>query len=128
MLLTRERLQKLKEAGLDHVQISIQDVDTAAENADRIAGYKGGSEKKKLVAGWVRELGLPLTMAVSLTCVGAISTWIGAISFMPLPDLSLSACIPDKKEVAHFEELAQASYAAMSEGRQTVCLGLHGKP
>ena len=62
VLLTRERLQKLKEAGLDHVQISIQDVDTAAENADRIAGYKGGSEKKKVVAGWVRELGLPLTI------------------------------------------------------------------
>ena len=62
VLLTRERLQKLKEAGLDHVQISIQDVDTAAENADRIAGYKGGSEKKKTVAGWVRELGMPLTI------------------------------------------------------------------
>jgi PqqA peptide cyclase len=62
VLLTRERLQKLKEAGLDHVQISIQDVDVAAENADRIAGYKGGSAKKKEVAGWVRELGMPLTI------------------------------------------------------------------
>jgi pyrroloquinoline quinone biosynthesis protein E len=60
--LTRERLEKLKEAGLDHVQVSIQDVDVAAENADRIAGYKGGSEKKKIVARWVRELGLPLTI------------------------------------------------------------------
>ncbi len=58
----RDQLEQLKEAGLDHVQISIQDVDTAAENADRIAGYKGGSEKKKIVAGWVRELGLPLTI------------------------------------------------------------------
>jgi PqqA peptide cyclase len=62
VLLTRERLMKFKEAGLDHVQISIQDVDTAAENADRIAGYKGGSAKKKIVAGWVRELGFPLTI------------------------------------------------------------------
>jgi PqqA peptide cyclase len=62
VLLTRERLVKLKEAGLDHVQISIQDVDTAAENADRIAGYKGGSAKKRIVAGWVRELGMPLTV------------------------------------------------------------------
>jgi pyrroloquinoline quinone biosynthesis protein E len=55
-------LVELKEAGLDHVQISIQDVDTEAENADRIAGYKGGSAKKKIVAGWVRELGMPLTI------------------------------------------------------------------
>jgi len=62
VLLTRERLEKLKEAGLDHVQISIQDVDVNAENADRIAGYKGGSAKKKEVAGWVRELGMPLTI------------------------------------------------------------------
>jgi pyrroloquinoline quinone biosynthesis protein E len=62
VLLTRERLQKLKDAGLDHVQISIQDVSTNPENADRIAGYKGGSDKKKIVAGWVRELGFPLTI------------------------------------------------------------------
>ena len=62
VLLKRDRLEKLKEAGLDHVQISIQDVDTAAENADRIAGYQGGSAKKKEVAGWVRELGMPLTI------------------------------------------------------------------
>jgi pyrroloquinoline quinone biosynthesis protein E len=62
VLLTRERLESLKEAGLDHVQISIQDVDVNAENADRIGGYKGGSAKKKEVAGWVRELGLPLTI------------------------------------------------------------------
>jgi pyrroloquinoline quinone biosynthesis protein E len=62
VLLKRDRLEKLKEAGLDHVQISIQDVDTAAENADRIGGYKGGSAKKKEVAGWVRELGMPLTI------------------------------------------------------------------
>jgi pyrroloquinoline quinone biosynthesis protein E len=62
VLLKREQLEALQQAGLDHVQISIQDVDTAAENADRIAGYKGGSEKKKIVAGWVRELGMPLTI------------------------------------------------------------------
>ncbi|MEI9901300.1 MAG: pyrroloquinoline quinone biosynthesis protein PqqE [Hyphomicrobium sp.] len=62
VLLKRDRLEKLKEAGLDHVQISIQDVDTQAENADRIGGYKGGSAKKKEVAGWVRELGMPLTI------------------------------------------------------------------
>jgi PqqA peptide cyclase len=62
VLLKREQLEALKEAGLDHVQISIQDVDARAENADRIAGYKGGSEKKKIVAGWVRELGMPLTI------------------------------------------------------------------
>jgi PqqA peptide cyclase len=58
--LTRDRLEKLRDLGLDHVQLSIQDVDP--ENADRIAAYKGGMAKKIAVAGWVKELGLPLTL------------------------------------------------------------------
>jgi len=64
VLLSRERLEKLAKLGLDHVQLSIQDVD--AENADRIGGYKGGSAKKRDVAKWVKELGLPLTVNAPL--------------------------------------------------------------
>ncbi len=62
VLLTRERLEKLRDAGLDHVQLSIQDADVHAANADRIAAYKGGSAKKRQVAAWVRELDMPLTV------------------------------------------------------------------
>jgi PqqA peptide cyclase len=58
--LKRERLEKFRDLGLDHVQLSIQDID--AENADKIAGYKGGLEKKIAVAKWVRELDMPLTV------------------------------------------------------------------
>ncbi len=58
--LTRDRLQKLAELGLDHVQLSVQDVDP--DNADRIAAYKGGMAKKIEVAKWVKEFGLPLTI------------------------------------------------------------------
>ncbi len=60
VLLTRARLEALANLGLDHVQISIQDADAA--NADRIAHYRGGHAKKLEVAGWVRALGLPLTI------------------------------------------------------------------
>jgi PqqA peptide cyclase len=60
VLLTRERLEKLAARGLDHVQISIQDV--APANADRIAHYADGHAKKLEVAKWVRKLGLPLTI------------------------------------------------------------------
>jgi PqqA peptide cyclase len=60
VLLTRERLEKLAAAGLDHMQISIQDVE--ADNADRIAHYQGGHAKKLEMAGFVRALGLPLTI------------------------------------------------------------------
>lgn len=60
VLLTRERLEKLAKAGLEHVQISFQDTDPA--NADRIAHYKNGHEKKLQAARWVRDLDLPLTV------------------------------------------------------------------
>lgn len=60
VLLTRDRLAKLADLGLDHLQLSIQDVDDA--NADRIAAYPGGMAKKRDVARWTRELGLPLTI------------------------------------------------------------------
>ncbi|MGF1501549.1 MAG: pyrroloquinoline quinone biosynthesis protein PqqE [Paracoccaceae bacterium] len=58
--LTEARLDALAEAGLDHVQLSLQGVD--AEMADRIGGYAGGFTRKMQVAGWVRARGLPLTL------------------------------------------------------------------
>lgn len=61
--LVRRRLEELKGAGLDAVQLSLQGVD--ADGADRIAGYRS-FEEKCLVARWVRELGLPLTLNVVL--------------------------------------------------------------
>lgn len=60
--LTRQRLEGLAKLGLDHVQLSIQDVDPA--NAERICAYKGGVQKKREAARWVKELGLPLTINV----------------------------------------------------------------
>jgi pyrroloquinoline quinone biosynthesis protein E len=60
VLLTRERLQRLAEIGLDHVQVSIQDV--LPDSADRISGYQGGVAKKRDVARWTREFGMGLTI------------------------------------------------------------------
>ena len=58
--LTQKRLEALDAAGLDHVQLSIQGVD--AESADEIGNYRGGFARKMAVAGWVREIGFPLTL------------------------------------------------------------------
>ncbi|EJN07149.1 coenzyme PQQ biosynthesis enzyme PqqE, partial [Bradyrhizobium sp. YR681] len=60
VLLTRERLSELADAGLCHVQISFQGVEEGL--ADRVAGYKNGHRKKLEVAKWTRELELPLTV------------------------------------------------------------------
>ena len=58
--LDRARLAALAEAGLDHAQLSIQDVDH--QTAAYIANYPGVQGKKLTFARWVREVGLPLTI------------------------------------------------------------------
>jgi pyrroloquinoline quinone biosynthesis protein E len=60
VLLDERRLGALIDAGLDHLQLSVQDANAA--NADRIGGYRGGHEKKLRLAGLVRAAGLPLTI------------------------------------------------------------------
>jgi pyrroloquinoline quinone biosynthesis protein E len=57
--LDRARLARLRDAGVDAVQVSLQDTDAAS--ADAIAGYAGHAQKLE-VLGWVKELGLPLTL------------------------------------------------------------------
>jgi len=59
VLLNRDKLAALADAGLCHIQISFQG--NEPELANRIAGFKGHSKKLE-AAGWARELGLPLTV------------------------------------------------------------------
>jgi PqqA peptide cyclase len=61
--LTRERLARLAEAGLDHVQVSLQSTHT--EHADAIAGLEAHGRKREVLR-WVRDLALPLTLNVVL--------------------------------------------------------------
>jgi len=61
--LSRERLAALRAAGVDHVQLSIQDADP--ESADLIAGYPSFAHKLD-VAAWIKAEGLPLTVNVVL--------------------------------------------------------------
>jgi pyrroloquinoline quinone biosynthesis protein E len=60
VLIDQGRMDALAAAGLDHVQLSFQDSDAAG--ADRIAGYEGAHAKKRMVAGFIRVAGLPLTI------------------------------------------------------------------
>lgn len=58
--LTEKRLLALEEAGVDHVQLSVQGI--TAETADRIGGYKGGFDRKMHVAELIAQIGFPLTL------------------------------------------------------------------
>jgi pyrroloquinoline quinone biosynthesis protein E len=61
--LTRARAERLREAGLEHIQISIQDVDP--ETAERIAGVSSVKQKRAAVA-IAKELGFALSINVVL--------------------------------------------------------------
>jgi pyrroloquinoline quinone biosynthesis protein E len=61
--LRRERLEAIARAGLDAIQLSVQDVEAAS--SDRIAGFACFEDKMR-VAAWARELDLPLTLNVVL--------------------------------------------------------------
>jgi pyrroloquinoline quinone biosynthesis protein E len=58
VLLDGPLLNKLVRAGLDHVQISMQD--TEPDNCDRIGGFRGGHARKLIAARMAAQAGLPL--------------------------------------------------------------------
>jgi pyrroloquinoline quinone biosynthesis protein E len=91
--LTPQALSALAEAGLDHVQVSIQNCDEAS--ADHIAGYRGASARKRTIAGEVVRLGLPLTinMVVHRANIGRIE---------PMVELALSLGA-SRVEIAHVQ-------------------------
>jgi PqqA peptide cyclase len=60
--LSQARLDDLVAAGLDHVQLSIQDSDPAG--CDRISGYPSAYERKMEFAALLQRVGLPLTLNV----------------------------------------------------------------
>jgi len=75
--LTRARAEKFREAGLEHIQISLQDADD--DNAERIAGVRS-VKQKRAAAALVRELGFAFTVNVLSPGSGdwskvAITSW-----------------------------------------------------
>ena len=60
VLLTDKALAALREAKVDHIQLSFQD--SRAEDADHIGGYRGGHQKKRAAAQRITAAGLPLTL------------------------------------------------------------------
>ena len=93
VLLDAKKMTALAEAGLNHVQISIQGAEAAS--ADRIAGYKGGHEKKLEAARLVRAAGIPLT-------VNAVMHRQNLDQLSDIIDLSL-AMGASRLEVAHVQ-------------------------
>ena len=89
--LSAKRLGALADAGVDHVQLSIQDSDPAS--ADRIAGYQGAYARKRALAGEIVRVGLPLTVNIVVHRAN-----VGRIPEMVALALDLGA---SRVEIAH---------------------------
>ncbi len=93
VLLDAPLMARLQAAGLDHVQLSVQDADP--EGAERIGGMKGAHARKEAAARVVREAGLPLTL----------NAVVHAQNLRNLPLLIETACAwgAGRLEVAHVQ-------------------------
>ena len=88
--LSRERLQQLVDAGLDHIQISFQDSEDGAANW--IAGARAHAHKMEL-AGWIRQhrIAFTVNLVVHRQNIDHLEKMIAA----------LEALNPDRMEIAH---------------------------
>jgi pyrroloquinoline quinone biosynthesis protein E len=110
--ITTRTMRDLWEAGLDHVQVSIQDAD--AVSADHIAGYKGAFQRKHALAAEAVRLGLMLT--INLVVHRANIERVGAMI-----DLAL-ALKASRVEIAHVQYYGWAlkNRAALMPTREQV--------
>ena len=120
--LTEKRMAALADAGLDHVQLSLQGV--TPEAADHVGGYKGGYARKLQVAEWTRALDLPLTlnavfhranmgdldrmieMAVNL---GAHRLEVATVQFHGWAEKNKAQLMPTRRQVASATEAVNAA-------------------
>jgi PqqA peptide cyclase len=120
---TEKRARALLEAGLDHVQISIQDSDPV--ESDRIAGVRSFS-KKIDAAHTARELGFPLTINVVLhrqnldriEAIIALAEELGArrvelanTQYQGWAAINQTALMPTRAQLEHGERVVQAARA-----------------
>lgn len=111
--LTADRLQALKDAGLDHIQISFQGA--CDETTFRIGHYKNAFEKKREAARQARELGLPLTINAPIHRINiaevpafvdlaleldAERLEIANVQYYGWAELNKAALLPDREQVA----------------------------
>ncbi|MBU3030936.1 pyrroloquinoline quinone biosynthesis protein PqqE [Paracoccus marinaquae] len=109
--ITRARLEELDQAGVDHVQLSLQGI--RPDMADRISGHPGSWGKKMAFAGWVAEIGFPLTINAVVhrqnmerlpdmidlaETLGARRIEVATVQFHGWADLNRAALMPTREQ------------------------------
>lgn len=121
--ITRDRLEELDRAGVDHVQLSLQGIEAAM--ADRISGHPGSWDKKLAFAAWVGEIGFPLTLNAVVhrqnmdrlpemidlaERLGARRIEVATVQFHGWADRNRAALMPTREQ-------AQAARAVVNDAR-----------
>uniref|UniRef100_UPI0035AF3133 SPASM domain-containing protein n=1 Tax=Paracoccus sp. TaxID=267 RepID=UPI0035AF3133 len=103
----------LDRAGVDHVQLSLQGI--RPDMADRISGHPGSWDKKMSFAGWVQEIGFPLTINAVVhrqnlerlpdmidlaETLGARRIEVATVQFHGWADLNRRALMPTREQAA----------------------------
>ena len=116
--ITRERLQELDRAGVDHVQLSLQGI--RPDMADRISGHPGSWDKKMAFAEWVTEIGFPLTinavvhrqnmerlpeMIALAETLGARRIEVATVQFHGWANLNRDALMPTREQAAFARQI-----------------------
>jgi PqqA peptide cyclase len=121
--LTRDRALRLRDAGIDHIQISFQDSDRA--NAERIAGI-ASVDKKVAAAALVREIGVAFSVNVVLhrgnlghiseiielaASLGADRLELANTQYYGWAALNRDALMPTREQLAAAEPVVDAAVA-----------------
>jgi pyrroloquinoline quinone biosynthesis protein E len=137
--LDEARLEALREAGLDHVQLSFQDVDPDA--AEAIAGARV-LDRKREAAGWIRALGLALTVNIVLhqknidridallafaESTGAERIELANARFLGWALLNRAALLPSGSQMAAARRAAAAARARLGERLTFVLPDYHSR-
>ncbi|HJT21409.1 MAG TPA: pyrroloquinoline quinone biosynthesis protein PqqE [Nitrospira sp.] len=129
--LDRDRLLRLRDAGLDAVQLSFQS--TEREEADALAGM-AAHERKLAAARWIKEFGLPLTVNVVLHRrnihrvaeiielaeeVGAHRLELANVQFAGSALVNRLALLPSREQLAKARAVAEAARSRLG-GRMEI--------
>lgn len=125
---TQERLARLRDFGLDSVQLSIQDVIPA--ESDRIAGLLSFNRKLQ-VACWMTELRIPLTLNIVLHRINidrvadmvALAERLGADRLELANTQYLGWALKNRAALLPTNEQVERARAAATQARER----LHGK-
>ena len=132
VLLDADRVRRLQDAGLDHVQLSLQDAEAAG--AERIGGMRGGHAKKLNAARVIREAGLPITInavvhrqnldRIEATIalaedLGAHRLEVAHTQYYGWALVNRAALMPTRPQVAHAKAVVDAARARL-KGRLVI--------